>query len=154
MFGSYGSYSSMCASSAPMDIASRNIYRSQDSACAFPSWPRRDSLSESDREERPTSYLSDDDLFLSDPFDDDAQSVSSAGSSSPGAMASPPNVISDFELLQAERERQVALQRECIRVVNQEKERRRAAARKQRRSSSHKKSPKTKLTSINEEAIE
>jgi hypothetical protein len=93
-------------------------------------------------------------LFLSDPFDDDAQSVSSADSSSPGAMASPPNVISDFELLQAERERQAALQRECIRVVNQEKERRRAAARKQRRSSSHKKSPKTKLTSINEEVIE
>jgi hypothetical protein len=46
------------------------------------------------------------------------------------------------------------LQRECLRVVALEKERRRAAARKQRRSSSHKKSPKTKLTSINEEAIE
>ncbi|RMJ08613.1 hypothetical protein BHE90_011382 [Fusarium euwallaceae] len=153
MFGSYGSYSSMCASSAPMDITSRSSFTSHDSACAFPSWPRRESLSESDREERPTSYLSDDDLFLPDPFDDDARSVSSAGSSSPGAIASPPNVISDYELLQAERERQAAMQREFIRVVAMEKERRRAAAaRKQRRSSSNKKSPKTKLTSIQESA--
>ncbi|RSL84944.1 hypothetical protein CEP52_016290 [Fusarium oligoseptatum] len=79
--------------------------------------------------------------------------VSSAGSSSPGAIASPPNVISDYELLQAERERQAAMQREFIRVVAMEKERRRAAAaRKQRRSSSNKKSPKTKLTSIQESA--
>ncbi|KAF4978479.1 hypothetical protein FDECE_18211 [Fusarium decemcellulare] len=147
MFGSYGSYSSMCATSAPMDITSRNSFSAHDSACAFPSWPRRESLSESDREERPTSYLSDDDLFLPDPFDnDDARSVSSAGSSS----ASPSNMISDFELLQAERERQAAMQREYIRVVTLEKERRRAAARKQRRSSSHKKSPKTKLSSIEE----
>ncbi|UPL00538.1 hypothetical protein LCI18_011472 [Fusarium solani-melongenae] len=148
MFGSYGSYSSMCSSSAPMDITSRSSFTSHDSACAFPSWPRRESLSESDREERPTSYLSDDDLFLPDPFDDDARSVSSAGSSSAS-----PNVISDFELLQAERERQAAMQREFIRVVAMEKERRRAAAaRKQRRSSSNKKSPKTKLTSIQESA--
>ncbi|KAF4966762.1 hypothetical protein FZEAL_10618 [Fusarium zealandicum] len=150
MFGSYGSYSSMCATSAPMDISSRSSLTTRDSACAFPSWPRRESLSESDREERPTSYLSDDDLFLPDPFDDDTRSVSSAGSSSPGNMASPPNRLSAFELQQAERERQSAMQREFIRVVALEKERRRAAARKQRRSSSHKKSPKTKLTSIDE----
>ena len=113
-----------------MDITSRNGFISHDSACAFPSWPRRDSLSESDREERPTSYLSDDDLFLPDPFDDDARSVSSAGSSSPGAMASPENVITDYELLEAERQRQAAMQREYIRAIVNEKERRRAADRK------------------------
>lgn len=147
MFGSYGSYSSMC-STRPMDITPSSL-NSRDASCAFPSWPRRDSL-ESDREERPTSYLSDDDLFLSDPFDDDTQSVSSAGSSSPNAMHSPPNVISDAELIQAEREHQAALQREFIRVVVNEKERRRAAARKQRRNSPSKKSTKTKLSSIEE----
>ncbi|SCO54242.1 uncharacterized protein FFNC_15416 [Fusarium fujikuroi] len=130
-----------------METAHCDAYLRWNSPCAFPSWPCRDSLSESGREERPTSYLSDDDLFLFDHFDDDAQSVSSAGSSSP-------KVITDFELIEAELKRQAALQRECLRVVALEKERRRAAARKQHRSSSRTKSPKTKLTPINEEAVE
>ncbi|KAK7415011.1 hypothetical protein QQZ08_012463 [Neonectria magnoliae] len=147
MFGSYGSYSSMCAASAPMDITSRSL-SAHDSTCAFPSWPRRSSLSESDREERPTSYLSDDDLFLSDPFDDDTRSVSSTGSSSSPRTASPPHVITDAELLEMERER-AAMQREFVRGIVSEKERRRAAARKQRKSSpSSKKSPKSKLSSM------
>ncbi|KAH7146419.1 hypothetical protein EDB81DRAFT_492574 [Dactylonectria macrodidyma] len=151
MFGSYGSYSSMCAASAPMDISSRSL-SSHDSACAFPSWPRRSSLSESDREERPTSYLSDDDLFLSDPFDDDTRSVSSAGSASSPAHSqgaiSPPHIMTDAEFLEMERER-LAMQREFVRGIVTEKERRRAAARKQRKSSpSSKKSPKSKLASM------
>ncbi|KAF5251105.1 hypothetical protein FANTH_3768 [Fusarium anthophilum] len=149
----FASRSHLHNSSVSMDTAPCDVYRCWNSPCAFPSWPRRDSLSESDREEQPTSYLSDDDLFLSKHFDDDAQSVSSAVSCSPGAMASPPNVITDFELIQAERERQAALQRNCLRIVAVEKERRRAAARKQPRSS-RKKRPKTKLTSINEKAVE
>ncbi|KAF7538311.1 hypothetical protein G7Z17_g12674 [Cylindrodendrum hubeiense] len=148
MFGSYGSYSSMCAASAPMDITSRSM-SSHDSTCAFPSWPRRSSLSESDREERPTSYLSDDDLFLSDPFDDDTRSVSSAGSaSSPHSGAASPHIITDAEFLEMERQRQ-AMQREFVRGIVTEKERRRAVARKQRKSSpSSKKSPKSKLSSM------
>ncbi|KAH6997182.1 hypothetical protein EDB80DRAFT_144448 [Ilyonectria destructans] len=152
MFGSYGSYSSMCAASAPMDITSRSL-SAHDSTCAFPSWPRRSSLSESDREERPTSYLSDDDLFLSDPFDDDTRSVSSAGSASSPAHSqgaiSPPHIITDAEILEMERER-LAMQREFVRGIVSEKERRRAAAaRKQRKSSpSSKKSPKSKLSSM------
>lgn len=151
MFGSYGSYSSMCAASAPMDITSRSL-SAHDSTCAFPSWPRRSSLSESDREERPTSYLSDDDLFLSDPFDDDTRSVSSAGSASSPAHSqgaiSPPHIITDAEILEMERER-LAMQREFVRGIVTEKERRRAVARKQRKSSpSSKKSPKNKLSSM------
>ncbi|KAI5456395.1 hypothetical protein BGZ63DRAFT_409088 [Mariannaea sp. PMI_226] len=152
MFGSYGSYSSMCAASQPLDIASRGSLSAHDASCAFPSWPRRDSLSESDREERPTSYISDDDLmFLSDPFDDDARSVSSAGSAgSPNGIISPPR-FTDAEILEMERER-LALQRaEYVRCVISEKERRRAAARKQRKSSSSgssKKSPKNKTSAM------
>ncbi|KAH7320209.1 hypothetical protein B0I35DRAFT_408902 [Stachybotrys elegans] len=156
MYGSYGSYSSMSAMSAPMDITSSNL-RAHDAACAFPSWPRRDSLSDSDRGSgRATSFLSDDDLFLSDPFEDDVRSISSSTSSS--AVASPavysPPRMSDAELLaEMERER---LQREYVRNIITEKERRRqqqAAAKRQhqqqqQRRSSPKRSPKTKLSAI------
>ncbi|KAH6896897.1 hypothetical protein B0T10DRAFT_556750 [Thelonectria olida] len=148
MFGSYGSYSSMCAASQPMDITSRSL-SAHDATCAFPSWPRRDSLSESDREERPSSYLSDDDLFLSDPFDDDTRSVSSAGSAGSPGIISPPH-ISDAELLlEMERER-LALQREYVRCVISEKERRRSQAARKRKASSgsSKKSPKNKPSAM------
>ncbi|KAJ6441793.1 Membrane protein [Purpureocillium lavendulum] len=155
MYGSYGSYSSMSATSAPMDITPINL-RSHDASCAYPSWPRRSSLSDSEHEEpRATSFLSDDDLFLSDPFDDDSHSISSSSTvSSPFATAieSPPR-ISEEELMRIEREK-VAMQREFIRQVKQEKERRRQAALRARRSSP-KKSPKNKpacLTTITETA--
>ena len=149
MYGSYGSYSSMSAPSAPMDITSRNL-SAHDATCAFPSWPRRSSLSESDREERPTSYLSDDDLFLSDPFDDDARSISSAGSAGSPAALSPPQVMTEQEIFEMQRER-LALQQQYLRAVVGEKERRRATAKKQQRrssSGSSKKSPKSKLASM------
>ncbi|RDA84238.1 hypothetical protein CP532_0132 [Ophiocordyceps camponoti-leonardi (nom. inval.)] len=149
----YGSYSSMSSICAPLDFSSTNI-RTHDASCAYPSWPRRSSLSDSDHEEpHATSFLSDDDLFLPDPFDDDAHSVSSSGSvSSPSATAvdSPPR-LSDEELMRIERDR-VALQREILRQVKQEKERRRQMALRSRRGSS-KKSPKAKsagLTTITE----
>ncbi|EQK99302.1 hypothetical protein G6O67_005813 [Ophiocordyceps sinensis] len=152
MYGSYGSYSSLGTMSAPLDFTSSNI-RTHDASCAFPSWPRRSSLSDSEHEEpRATSFLSDDDLFLSDPFDDDARSVSSASSaSSPFAVVSPPR-LSDEEVMRMERER-AATQREILRQVKQEKERRRQTGLRSRRSST-KKSPKpTKpacLTTISE----
>ncbi|KLU81692.1 hypothetical protein MAPG_00776 [Magnaporthiopsis poae ATCC 64411] len=66
MYSPYGSYSS---TSAPMEIGagsylSRPQHHFSDASCAFPSWPRRSSLSESERgEERATSFLSDEDLF-------------------------------------------------------------------------------------------
>lgn len=147
MYGSYGSYSSMSVMSAPLDIPFNNI-RNRDSSCAFPSWPRRSSLSDSEHEEpRATSYLSDDDLFLSDPFDDDAGSISSASSSSSlttAVMSSPR--IADEEFLRLECER-VARQKEFLRQVKVEKERRRQAALRSRRSSP-KKSPKSKNASL------
>lgn len=134
-----------------MDIGSRNSLSSCDAHCAFPSWPRRESLSESDRVERPTSYLSDDDLFLSDPFDDDARSVSSASSSGSPAAMSPPQPISDFELMEMQRER-LALQKEYLRQMVLEKEQRRRAAQRQQKkrssSGSSKKSPKSKLSAM------
>lgn len=126
MFGSYGSYSSMgsfTSLTTPMDIApstSRDTL-AHDRSCAFPSWPRRDSLSVTSEAERPTSYLSDDDLFTADPFEDDARSVSSAGSAS-----SPPLDILALEHMERERR---ALQREAaLQYVLNEKERRRHQA--------------------------
>ncbi|KAG6005014.1 hypothetical protein E4U21_000529 [Claviceps maximensis] len=147
MHSSYGSYSSMSTMSEPLDISFNKI-RSHDSSCAFPSWPRRSSLSDSEHEE-PNSYLSDDDLYFSSPFDDDNGSVSSgSGSPSPnkvatGFFASPPQISSE-EFLQRECQR-VAMQKEYLRQIKMEKERRRQLALKARKSSP-KKSPKNKQT--------
>ncbi|KYK55356.1 hypothetical protein DCS_07319 [Drechmeria coniospora] len=142
MYDSYGSYSSMGAGAGPMDIISNNL-GTNGSACAFPSWPRRPSLSDSEGSEpRPTSFLSDDDLCMSDPFDDDAHSVS-CSSTSTSTRSSPhapttepphPERLSVEHLLQLERER-VAMQREFVRQVKLEKERRRQSALRARRNS-------------------
>ncbi|GAO13309.1 uncharacterized protein UV8b_00718 [Ustilaginoidea virens] len=149
MYGSYGSsYSSMSTMSAPLDIPFNSI-RSRDSSCAFPSWPRRSSLSDSEHEEpRATSYLSDDDLFLSDSCDDDNRSVSSySSSSSPATVALNPGPhVSEEEFLRMEYER-VAVQKEYLRQVKLEKERRRQAALRARKSNP-KRSPKSKQTSL------
>lgn len=158
MYGSpYGSYSGMAA---PMDISPNNNYsRHQDASCAFPSWPRRSCLSESDEEQRATSYLSDEDLFPSDPFESDdhsdARSVSSANSSS--SSNSPqqhqpyqPEALTEADMLEIQRER-AAYQREVMRFLALEKERRRNAMRKtkaSRGSSSKKGSPKSKLAAM------
>lgn len=163
MYGSpYGSYSGM---SAPMDIAPSNNYsRPQDASCAFPSWPRRASLSASDSHyERATSYLSDEDLFPSDieaDYHSDAHSVSSTSSSSgtPHLEHQPyqPEALSETDMLEMQRER-AAYQREVMRFLALEKERRRTAARKTKSSSSssrsgssgsRKGSPKSKLTAM------
>ncbi|KAH0532527.1 hypothetical protein TsFJ059_001206 [Trichoderma semiorbis] len=147
MFGSYSSYSSVSTMSTAIDISPSNL-RTRDASCAFPSWPRRESLSEFDREERATSFLSDDDLLLSDPFDSDSHSIaSSSASSSPIMMQSPPR-LTDAEVLEMQREK-LALQRECMRQIMLEKERRKQASKKKSRSaSSAKKSPKSKLVSM------
>ncbi|KAK1689835.1 hypothetical protein BDP55DRAFT_380646 [Colletotrichum godetiae] len=148
MYGSYGSYSSMGSVSmtAPIDISPSNML-AHDRSCAFPSWPRRDTLADFDGEPRATSYLSDEDLFPHD-FEDDSHSVSSHGSFSSPNSRSPQ--ISEVELLEMERER-MAMQREALRCVMAEKERRRQAALQQKKSQrcgSSKKSPKNKLASM------
>jgi len=135
MYGSYGSYSSLSSQlSAPLDIVSSQRPSTQASHCAFPSWPRRSSLSESDcagDDHRATSYLSDEDLFPCAIDDDsDARSVSSAGS----ATASPRAAPTEAELLDLQRERD-AHQRDVVRfLVNErERERRRQQAQMARR---------------------
>lgn len=135
----------MGSSAQPLDIAP-NSYFSRDAgyhaSCAFPSWPQRSSLMDSAREERATSYLSDDDLFPCDPVGDDAHSISSSSSSS--ASASP--YVSEEELLELQR-RQMAMQREAIKQLLNEKERRRQQFKRSRKasaSSSTKKSSKAK----------
>lgn len=74
---------------------------------------------ESAREERATSYLSDDDLFPIDPISDDNHSISSGSST---ASASP--FVSEEELLEIQRQK-MAMQREAIKYLLNEKERRR-----------------------------
>jgi hypothetical protein len=144
MYSPYGSYSSMGSNAQPLDIAP-NSYFSRDAgyhaSCAFPSWPQRSSLMDSAREERATSYLSDDDLFPCDPVGDDAHSISSGSST---ASASP--YVSEEELLELQR-RQMAMQREAVKQILNEKERRRQQFKRSRKagaSSSSKKSSKAK----------
>jgi hypothetical protein len=148
MFGSYTSYTSGYGSygtsmTSAIDINPGYLSsRSQDHSCAFPSWPRRSSLSESDATEmRATSYISDEDL--QDVFEDDAHSVSSADS----ASQSPAQEQVMLEMQRA----QENYQREMMRHAAFEKERRRqqAAMKQQRqRRGSSKKSPKNKASAM------
>jgi hypothetical protein len=157
MWGSYGSYSSMSSISAPIDIrpTSTRCFDSVESHYAH-----RSSFSSSE-EDRPTSFLSDDDLFPCDTFEDDARSIASSSSGVWSAGCSPRD---DGELLRAmEREREAKLQRDLemklqAKKLNAEKERRQAQqlmrqqamlASRKRKSSSNK-SPKPKLVAISE----
>ncbi|KAL1879981.1 hypothetical protein VTK73DRAFT_6371 [Phialemonium thermophilum] len=154
MYGSYGSYSCM---STAIDISPDLAARSPDSNCAFPSWPRRSSLSESDQEQqKATSFLSDEDLWPSSPLECDTRSVSSSGSGLSSHSQSPTQPLTDGELLEMQHER-AAYQREIIRLVLSEKERRRQAMKKQRRPSGSsgssscvlsKKNAKTRLSAM------
>ncbi|TRX89261.1 hypothetical protein FHL15_009834 [Xylaria flabelliformis] len=146
MYSPYGSYSSMSSHTQPLDITPNNSFLSRDAgyhaSCAFPSWPQRSSLMDSAREERATSYLSDDDLFPSDPVGDDAHSISSGTST---ASASP--FVTEEELLEIQRQKMV-MQREAIKQLLSEKERRRQQYKRTRKggsgSSKKSSSPKSK----------
>ncbi|KAI1754917.1 hypothetical protein F4782DRAFT_492003 [Xylaria castorea] len=144
MYSPYGSYSSMSSNTQPLDITP-NSFLSRDAgyhaSCAFPSWPQRSSLMDSARDERATSYLSDDDLFPCDPVGDDAHSISSGTST---ASASP--FVSEEELLEIQRQK-MAMQREAIKSLLNEKERRRQQYKRTRKGSGSSKkssSPKSK----------
>ncbi|TGJ87260.1 hypothetical protein E0Z10_g1543 [Xylaria hypoxylon] len=144
MYSPYGSYSSMSSSSQPLDIAPSS-FLSRDAAyhanCAFPSWPQRSSLMDSTREERVSSYISDDELFFEDPLTDDSHSISSGTST---ASASP--FVSEEELLELQRQK-MAMQREAIKHLLNEKERRRQQYKRTRKNSGSSKkstSPKSK----------
>ncbi|KAK3304326.1 uncharacterized protein B0T15DRAFT_236938 [Chaetomium strumarium] len=169
MFGSYSSLSSSSSSynsvtshsvlasmSSPLDIAPRSSSRrGPDPECAYPSWPRRSSLGEHDAtEERATSYIPDEDLFL-DVFEDDSSSVSSHGSATPIQSPQPP-VLTEAQLAQLQRE-QLAYEREVRRILLAEKEmrrrqaeqdHRRRVANKRRSASSSSKKGKSKLTAM------
>ncbi|KAI1780951.1 hypothetical protein F4818DRAFT_21619 [Hypoxylon cercidicola] len=155
MYSPYGSYSSMDSATQPMEIPTSSYLSSPASqgssysaSCAFPSWPQRSSLHSPSNQERATSYLSDDDLFPCDGFEDDAHSVSSSGSATP---TSPHLATTEVDLLQMQRD-QMAMQREAIKFLLTEKERRRQQFKKQRRSSSgsssKKGTPKSKSTHL------
>lgn len=130
----------MSARSAPIDIISSS--RGRDHSCAFPSWPRRASLSESDAQEPPraTSYLSDDDLLFScddaaiASSDDDSSSIASASSSSSPAnlldfpAAPVVQALSEFDM-QRQRLEKLEAQNQALR----ERERRKMAYKQQRR---------------------
>lgn len=122
-----------------MQIPSRsNTYNSSmslDASCAFPSWPRRDSLG-SDHTPRASSYISDDDLaFVYEPVfpDEDTGSVSSYGSGTPSPQLAAVRHVTEEQIEEMRREQQMR-QREFLAVVAREKEqRRRAKAAKQAR---------------------
>lgn len=145
----------MSIGSVPMSISTG--VTSRDESCAFPSWPRRSSLSSSDKdasyEPRASSFLSDDDLFLYDEpacsgsESDDSRSVSSAGSASPPTLglvlASPTrHAPSEAEILEMQRQR-LNVRKDLIRMVQQEKERRKHTSKSRRAAATKKSSSKT-----------
>ena len=82
MWGSYGSYSSLSSGSAPISIqpsSSRCFVDTVESHYAN----RTSSFSSASDDERPTSFLSDDDLFPCDvALDEDHHTITSASSTS------------------------------------------------------------------------
>lgn len=145
-YGSYGSYSSMSSVTQPLDIGSGSYLSRtswQSSSCAYPSWPRGSSLGSSPEQqehERASSYLSDDDLFVCDVAAEDDGHSSMSGASS-NASASPFATEQDMLELQ---QQQMAMQREAIKMLVQEKERRRQAFKKSRARTSYTKKSKSK----------
>lgn len=129
MYSPYGSYSSMSSTLQSHDQQQNSSQNNIYTSCAFPSWPQGSSLSYSAREQRATSYLSDEDLFPVETLTDDAHSISSASST---ASASP--YVTEEELLELQRQK-MAMQRKAIEYVLNEKERRRQQQKRQRRSS-------------------
>ncbi|CAK7268276.1 hypothetical protein SEPCBS57363_003013 [Sporothrix epigloea] len=159
MYGSFGSYSSMSTadmSPSPITIGSGR----SSTVCAFPSWPNRSCLGSSGVG-LTSSFLTDEDLFLSDGLEDSGYTSSSGSSSSsysnPGSMSPPPGwrnaqqpfavmaeINNDFEAFKhnsgpsdeelaiIQRERQ-AYKSQLVRVVLLEKEQRRMAASAARR---------------------
>ncbi len=155
MYGSYSSYSSISASrtTAPIDIGSAR------STCAFPSWPQRSCLDDQTRfggcGGSASSYLSDEDLFLGDDFDDASSNASSSASSRSNSNASsvsppphyrqleqpfalplappPTDELEQLARLEKQRAERQAYQRELVRSVLLEKELRKQAAQAARR---------------------
>ena len=164
MYGSYGSYSSMGSLTQPLDIAGSGSYLSRpapstssyyhQSSCAYPSWPQRSSLDSPDFEERASSYLSDDDLFIYEndsaspaALSEDGQSSLSSSTSSSGREPRAPahdnflglNPPPTEEDVLAHQQQQMALQREAVRMLVAERERRRQAFKKSRARTSYSK---------------
>lgn len=151
MYGSYGSYSSTPAMEIPSRRTTYHSSASLDASCAFPSWPRRDSLTADDHHARVSSYISDEDLqFLSEPVfaaDDDVRSVSSYGST-PSPQLSPIRHVTEEQIIKMRRE-QALRQQEYMRSVMNEKERRRQSkAAKASKKAARKGSSVTKLSSM------
>ncbi|KAK4162221.1 hypothetical protein QBC43DRAFT_79948 [Cladorrhinum sp. PSN259] len=143
-YSSYGSFSSATAS--PMDIKPSPFSSGgADASCAFPSWPRRSTLSDDYDcyEERVSSYLSDEDLlFTPEVYEDDSSSNASASPVHSPVQHFP----SEAELLEMQRQK-MAYQREMMKVIIAEKEQRKRQALK-RRSGSSKKSKSTKSATM------
>jgi hypothetical protein len=102
MYFSYSPSPNSSYATAPMEIPSTSSSRPASPSCAYPSWPRRSSLSsDSSTEERATSYISDDDLEDLFPcvFDDAAQDctppITPFATRSPEASAAMHHVVVD-----------------------------------------------------------
>lgn len=148
MYGSYGSYSSTPAMEIPSRSSTYHSSASLDASCAFPSWPRRDSLTADDDglAHRASAYISDEDLqFLPAPRAvfgaadlDDARSVSSYGGSAASSperrLLSPIRHVTEEQIVRMRRE-QALRQQEYLRSVVSEKERRRQQQSKAKASS-------------------
>lgn len=131
MFGSYGSYSSMSSSSQPLDIAPTSYLSRSNSftpSCAYPSWPQ----------ERASSYLSDDDLFLCDSVTEENNSTTEFSPATSPQVTSP--FVTEEQLHLMRRQQQAAMQQEALQCIIAEKERRKIARKALKRGPSYNKS--------------
>lgn len=113
---------------------------STSSSCAYPSWPRRASLSSSNSFETANSYISDDELFPL--VFDDAESESSAS-----PMTSPTHSVASDHVVGADHLQSTLWMKELMAEEKARKHREREASKRRGRSSSSRKSSSSSSSS-------
>ncbi|KAK6587088.1 hypothetical protein PZA11_000378 [Diplocarpon coronariae] len=127
------SYSTMSYASAPVDIPSAATSRSQSTSCAYPSWPRRSSLSSPsscDDEPQSSSFIISDEELFPCVFDDAEQDCTPVATPSTSRSPASPHLMGEARIVVDHG----SLMRELVAQEKAKRERRR------RRSSSSKKS--------------
>lgn len=134
------SYSTMSYSTAPMDIPSTSASRPQSPSCAYPSWPRRSSLSSNstcDDEPQSSSFIISDEELFPCVFDEAEQDCSPLATPNSSRSPASPNMICEARIVVDNG----SLMRELVTQEKAKKEQRR------RKSSSSKKSRSGSATS-------
>ncbi|KAE8453529.1 hypothetical protein EG329_010390 [Mollisiaceae sp. DMI_Dod_QoI] len=121
-------------STAPMEIPSSSRSRPQSPSCAYPSWPRRASLSSnsSDEDHQSSSFIISDEELFPDVFDDAEQDCTPPATPHSGRSPASPSMLCDMVVESGSLMRQLMAEEKAKR----ERRRRKSSASKKSRSGS------------------